>query len=115
MDVLTIKRGNPLTATCELTYTANEEAINLSGCVILFTAKNLNDISESDDNAVIKSELVISEAANGLAILSLTAPDTAVAAKTYKCDIRVYKDGELKENTDIFYAVVERVVTIRTS
>jgi len=115
METLEIKRGNPLTAICTLTYTFNDEPIPLDGCTILFTAKELTDNTLTDDTAVIKSNLVISEAENGLAILMLTDEDTAIARGLYKCDIRVYDEGEVKENTDVFYAEVKNIITSRTS
>ena len=115
METLQIKRGNPLTATCTLTYTFNDEAINLTGCTILFTVKQLTDNTLTDDTAVIKSELTISEAENGIAILSLTDEDTAISEGLYKCDIRVYDEGEIQENTDVFYAEVKNIITSRTS
>jgi len=115
METLQIKRGNPLTATCTLTYTFNDEPIPLDGCIILFTAKNLMDNTLTDDTAVIKSELTISEAENGIAILSLTDEDTAINEGLYKCDIRVYDEGEVKENTDVFYAEIVNIITSRTS
>jgi len=116
MDTLLyIKKGNPLTATCTLTYTSNDEPINLSGCTILFTAKELNDDGDDDTDAIITSQLIVSEAANGTAVLSLTATDTDVPAKTYKCDIRVYKADTIEENTDSFYAIVMKKVTKRSS
>lgn len=113
MDTLLyIKRGNPLTATCTLTYTATGLPINLADYVILFTAKELNDNGSDDTDAVISSTLTISDAANGIATLALTAADTDVPEKTYKCDIRI---ADIEENSDMFYAVVQKKVTKRNS
>jgi len=113
MIILNIKRACPYTATVTLTYKASGEPVILTDCTILFTAKNLDDYTLTDDAAVIKSKLTISEEANGLAILSLTAEDTAVTRKLYKCDIRVYKEDELQHNTDIFCAEVRDIITTR--
>jgi hypothetical protein len=116
MDTLLyIKRGNALTATCTLTHTSTGTPIDLTGCTILFTAKELNDDGTDDTDAIISSTLAISEAVNGTAILSLSATDTDVTEKTYKADVRVYKAGEVDENTDPFYVVVQKKVTKRNS
>jgi len=115
METLEIKRGNPLTAIATLTYTATGEPMDLTDCVVLFTAKKMDDNALDDDDAVIKSELIPSEPANGIMIISLTAEDTAVPLKLYKCDIRAYKEGELQDNTNIFYIEVKGIVTERTS
>jgi len=115
MTTLNIKRGCPYTATVTLTYKATGLPINLTDCTVLFTGKILNDNTLIDDDAAIKSKLTISEEANGIATLALTEEDTTVSQRLYKCDIRVYKDGELRHNTNVFYAEVSNIITTRTS
>lgn len=79
--------------TLSLTFTdENGSAIDITGYVILFTVKAALDTDATDSNALISKSGTITDAANGLASISILSTDTLIEAGTYYYDIK-YVNG----------------------
>ena len=94
-----------------LTFTdENDQAINITGWKIYFTAKT--NVTDTDENAVIKKDVIDphEDPLHGIGVIHLTTTETSVAIGKYFYDIQIKKStgeiftllaGELRVNQDI--------------
>jgi hypothetical protein len=115
---ITIYRGNPYTAA--LTFVdADGNPYDLTDKIVLFTVKELDDVTDTDSLAVIQKDITDAFDSTGAATLSLTDEDTNVAIGIYKWDIRVYEapessgEPETQFNTITGSCEVKDIVTKR--
>ena len=75
-----------------IAYTMNGVAMDITNFTIYFTVKS--DIEKSDSEAVIDKTLTKTNAAGGIALLSLSEADTTLTiGTTYYCDIQAVPTG----------------------
>jgi hypothetical protein len=117
MNIVTIQRGNPYSATITLT-TSTGAAYDLTGKIVLFALKKVNDFTTDITDAtalIIATTTHTAPFTSGVTVLDLTAVQTAIPAGEYKCDFRVYQAGVVQANSDIFKVIITDIVTRRTA
>ena len=111
-----IIRGNTWQRT--LTFTdANGDAIDITGWTLFLTLKTTAQMSNTTDTgaALQKNFTTFSDPTNGVAIINITAAESALLLSKYKYDIQYKKDsGEIGTvvNGDMTF---NKDVTIRIS
>lgn len=92
MTVQDFKKEQGTDEPLTLTITdSNGDAQDITGWTIRLTLKN--QPSDSDDDAVLQKDAVITDAEGGLAQFNLSANDTGDLQGTYYYDIRYEDDG----------------------
>lgn len=116
MSNITIKKGNPYTATITVTDEGGN-AYDLTGKTVFFTVKKISDKTAADTSALITKDISShTNPSGGITTLSLTTSQTNIAVGVYKWDIRIYSASPAVQlNSDSGYCEVEDVVTKRTS
>jgi len=87
---MTIKRGNPYTAT--ITISDSGGAYDLTGKIVFFTVKRRGDKADNDSGALITKDILVhTDEENGITTLELTALQTTIPIEVYEWDLRVYE------------------------
>jgi hypothetical protein len=114
-EKIRIQRGVPLSVDVEVFSDEDLKIpMDLTGKIVFISVKRLNDFSETDDNAVITSEIIThKDAANGITTWTLTEEKTLVPYGRYKADVRAYTNATEFVNSRTFYVCVCAAVTRR--
>ena len=116
MTIVTIQKGNPYTAT--LNITSSGVPYDLTGRTIFFTLKYVDDLYDDDTHALITKDILPVDHPNptaGISVLSLSRDDTDIPSGEYKADFKIYESGVVESNTDTFTVLITNTVTRRIS
>lgn len=116
MTIVTIQKGNPYTAT--LNITSSGVAYDITGKTIFFTLKYVDDYYEDDTHALIQKNINPIDHSNptaGISTLILSRTDTDIPSGEYKADFKIYEAGVVESNSDTFKVLITPTVTRRIS
>ena len=93
-----------------------EVPYDLTGLSVKFTVKKKDDISDSDDAALISHIITVhTDAESGLTSFVPTEAERAIAAGFYKADIKLFNGAALELNSDTFELQVIDIIGKETS
>jgi hypothetical protein len=113
-DDLYIQKGVPLSMDVYFYNEDTELPYPLTGLVVLFTVKEINDELEDDSEALIQTSISSHSVEEGYTKLELTAEESNIPVKRYKYDFRIMDGATVLMNTDTAFCKFVNTVTKRT-
>lgn len=116
MSKISVIRGDDKTMTINV-KNSDGSPFNLTNCLILFTVKKRDYLTDEDDTrALIKKTCTITDASGGVASLSLTSIDTDNDTDDYFYDFQIKNSSgkvvsSQKDSFEIIQNVSKRIIS----